>query len=179
MVSIQFNTPFPVADGASSSFRCAMMQLIGCCSPPSTGGDELPSMWYCVSIMLKALCVKALCFTSVLALVGCGDSYVAGGSVDGARIFSSACARCHGADGVPSQAMMARTGAKSLVSPEIQNSWTDDQLRKQILQGSASRSMPAFKGALKDEQVDVLIVYIRALAAPRSDRKSTPKAPVK
>ena len=122
---------------------------------------------------------KALCFTSVLAFAGCSDSYVAGGSVDGARIFSSACARCHGADGVPSQAMMARTGAKSLVSSEIQKSWTDDQLRKQILQGSASRSMPAFKGALKDEQLDALIVYIRTLGATKPDRKSSPKAPAK
>jgi len=130
--------------------------------------------------MFKALCVKALCCTSLFTFVGCSDSYVAGGSVDGARIFSSACARCHGADGIPTKEMMARTGAKSLASPEVQNSWTDAQLRKQILQGSASRSMPAFKGALKEEQLDAVVVFIRTLGpkvAPTEPAGPAPATP--
>lgn len=107
-----------------------------------------------------------LCFV-VLAASGCTDTKVAAGSVDGKTIFASACARCHGADGIPTKAMMARTGAKSLLSPSLQNDWTDDQIRERILQGSASRSMPAFKGALSEEQLVAIVAYIRAMDDPK------------
>lgn len=106
--------------------------------------------------------LRVLCFV-FLAAAGCTDTKIAGGSVDGKKIFAAACARCHGADGVPTEEMMARTGAKSLLAPSLQNDWTDEQIREQILRGSKSRTMPAFKGAITDEQLDALVVYIRSM----------------
>lgn len=88
---------------------------------------------------------------------------IADGSTDGAQIYQEACARCHGPDGKPIKAMMS-SGVKSLKTERMRESWPDEQIRERILRGSANGKMPAFQGALSDEQVVSLIAYIRELA---------------
>jgi mono/diheme cytochrome c family protein len=102
---------------------------------------------------------------AALALGGC-DRRVAGGRADGPAVFAEACARCHGDGGVPSRAMVAQLGVKDLTSAHVQRELTDEQIRRQILEGSDNRRMPAFAAALTAAQVDALIVHVRTLAAP-------------
>ena len=104
----------------------------------------------------------------------CGDSRIAGGSVDGAEIFQTACARCHGAAGVPDRGMAARTGVKPLTSERVRTKLSDDQLRDQILNGSKNRMMPAFQGAMSEEQVVALVAHVRTLGANTSGSQPSP-----
>jgi mono/diheme cytochrome c family protein len=99
------------------------------------------------------------------AAAGCSTE-VASGRADGAAIFSEVCARCHGPDGVPDQANVARIGVKPLNSPHVQGQLTDDEIRQQILRGSRNKQMPAFAGALSDAQVKAIIAHVRTLAHP-------------
>lgn len=95
--------------------------------------------------------------------MSCSSGKVAGGSTDGAEIYKDACARCHGGDGVPTKGMAARTGVKPLTSDKVRKELSDDDLRKQILNGSKSKTMPAFQGAMTDEQVTAVVEYVRYL----------------
>jgi mono/diheme cytochrome c family protein len=99
------------------------------------------------------------------ATAGCSNE-VASGRADGAAIFSEVCARCHGPDGVPDPANVARIGVKPLNSPHVQGQLTDDEIRQQILRGSRNKQMPAFAGALSDAQVKAIIAHVRTLARP-------------
>ncbi len=103
-----------------------------------------------------------LCFLTIFAM-HCSSGKVADGSTDGATIFKEACARCHGGDGVPTKGMAARTGVKPLNSERVLKVLSDEELRKQILNGSRSKTMPAFQGALSDEQVTAVIAHVRYL----------------
>lgn len=113
----------------------------------------------------------ALVVLTIFSL-SCSSGKVAGGSTDGAEIYKDACARCHGGDGVPTKGMAARTGVKPLTSEKVQTKMTDEELRQQILRGSKSKTMPAFQGALTDEQVTAVVAYVRylgTLAKPAAD----------
>ncbi len=105
---------------------------------------------------------------ALLLLAGCRDQ-IAGGRADGAAIFSEVCARCHGPEGVPDAANVARLGVKPLTSDNVQRHLSDDDIRRQILRGSENKQMPAFAGALSDAQVDAVIAHVRTLGggAPR------------
>lgn len=94
---------------------------------------------------------------------GACDGKIAGGSADGAKIFDEACARCHGARGVPDPGMVAQIGVKNLTTDRVQGSFTDADLRKQIIKGSENMKMPSFEGALTDEQVAAVIAHVRTL----------------
>ena len=91
---------------------------------------------------------------------------IAEGKADGAAIYSESCARCHGPNGVPDAATVARTGVRPLTSNRVQVELTDADIRTQVLNGSANGLMPAFVGALTDEQVDAVIGYVRSLPLP-------------
>jgi mono/diheme cytochrome c family protein len=95
---------------------------------------------------------------------GCGKQ-VASGRADGAAIFSEVCARCHGPVGVPDAANVARLGVKPLTSPHVQRELSDEDIRRQILQGSRNKQMPAFAGALSEDQVDAIVAHVRTLSA--------------
>jgi mono/diheme cytochrome c family protein len=97
---------------------------------------------------------------------GCGNQ-VASGRADGAAIFSEVCARCHGPVGVPDAASVARLGVKPLTSPHVQRDLSDDDIRRQILQGSRNKQMPAFAGALSEDQVDAIVAHVRTLGTTR------------
>lgn len=122
----------------------------------------------CYGVAMRLL-PKRVGFFAVACLLsfGCSEDKMAGGSVDGPKIYAEACARCHGADGVPSKGMQSRTGVKPLNS-ERAKGMTDAELLGQIRNGSKNRMMPAFQGAMNDEQLNALVAHIRTLqtAAP-------------
>ena len=109
------------------------------------------------SVVLAAL----LC-----CLAGCRD-LIAGGRADGAAIFSEVCARCHGPQGEPDAANVARLGVKPLTSENVQHQLSDEDIRRQILRGSENKQMPSFAGALSDAQVEAVIAHVRTLGSAR------------
>jgi len=96
-------------------------------------------------------------------IFGACDSQIAGGRADGARVFDEACARCHGPRGVPEAGMVAQIGVKDLTTNRVQRSFSDADLRKQIIEGSRNMKMPSFAGALTDAQIDAVIEHVRTL----------------
>jgi mono/diheme cytochrome c family protein len=116
---------------------------------------------------------RALVVSALLFLVACDDK-VAGGSTDGAAIFKEVCARCHGATGEPNPNMVARLGVKPLTSAHVREELSDEQIRAQILKGSANRQMPAFQGALSDAQVTAVVQYVRLLGSLQDKPEPAP-----
>jgi mono/diheme cytochrome c family protein len=100
-----------------------------------------------------------------VAPIAC-DGKVAGGRADGARVYDEACARCHGARGVPDPGMVAQIGVKDLTSPRVQRSFSDQDLRRQIVEGSENQKMPSFAGALTDDQIRAVIAHVRGIGSP-------------
>jgi mono/diheme cytochrome c family protein len=106
--------------------------------------------------------VRRAAVLAALALAGC-DAQVAGGRADGPAVFAEACARCHGPGGVPPASMVAQLGVKDLTSAHVRAQMSDEDVRRQIRQGSANRRMPGFEGALSDAQIEAVVAYVRAL----------------
>ncbi len=101
----------------------------------------------------------------VLFVAAChGD--VAGGSVDGARVFQSTCATCHGPTGKPSTVMIERLGVRDLTSPEFRKRVTPALVEAQVRGGSKNKLMPAFEGALSDAQIKALAAYVSSPKFP-------------
>jgi mono/diheme cytochrome c family protein len=111
--------------------------------------------------MVRRLLVLA---AALLFTAGCSTE-VAGGKPDGAAIFSEVCARCHGPTGIPDPGNVARLGVKPLNSPHVQQQLSNAEIRRQILQGSRNKQMPAFAGALSEQQVDAIVAHVRTLGA--------------
>ncbi|HEY4176996.1 MAG TPA: cytochrome c [Kofleriaceae bacterium] len=83
-----------------------------------------------------------------------------GGSKDGAKVFQSTCATCHGMMGKPEAAMVARMNVRDLTDPEFRKKVSKDLVEKQVRAGSANKLMPSFVGALSDEQIDAVARYV-------------------
>lgn len=112
--------------------------------------------------------VFAACLLLALGAGACTEDKLAGGSTDGPKIFEDACARCHGAEGVPTAGMQSRAGVKPLNSDRVKG-MSDDQLLEQIRNGSKNRMMPSFQGALSDAQMKALVGHIRELQKASAD----------
>jgi mono/diheme cytochrome c family protein len=78
-------------------------------------------------------------------------------AADGAAIFKTKCAACHGADGMKSMPAM---GVKPLVSPEVKSK-SDAQLITAITNGEGK--MPAFNGKLSGDEIKATVAYVRSL----------------
>jgi len=85
------------------------------------------------------------------------------------RLWKSKCAACHGADGKGDTDQGKKMKVGNMATAAYQKSWTDDQLKKAILEGvktekdGVKKEMDPYKGELTPEQVDALVKYIRAL----------------
>jgi mono/diheme cytochrome c family protein len=79
---------------------------------------------------------------------------------DGATLFKSKCAMCHGPDGAGKTPMGQRLNIRDLRSPEVQKQ-SDAELSQVIAEGKGK--MPAFK-TLTADQVKLLVAHIRELA---------------
>jgi cytochrome c6 len=82
----------------------------------------------------------------------------ADGGVDGAAVYKSKCAACHGADGKGQTAMGKTLKLKDLGSAEVQKT-TDEEMNKMIADGKGK--MPAYKGKLDQASIDAVIAHIR------------------
>jgi mono/diheme cytochrome c family protein len=110
------------------------------------------STWHIT--VVKLWIVLALC------LAGCEKGRVADGGADGAQLFQSICASCHGPTGKPTEANVARLGVKDLTAPELRARVTPELVENQVREGSKNKLMPAFEGALSDEQIKAVAAYV-------------------
>ena len=90
-------------------------------------------------------------------------SSVAGNpGVDGAALFNSKCAFCHGKDGVGLPNWKSK-GQPDFTNSEWQKAHTDEQIAESIKNGKG-KNMPAFKGKLSDEETGAVVQQIRAFS---------------
>lgn len=101
----------------------------------------------------------ALVPAAALALAGCHRD-VAGNTTDGAQIFQTVCAQCHGPTGKPNEAMVARLGVKDLTAPALRARITPALVEKQVREGSQNKIMPSFAGALNDAQIKAVAKFV-------------------
>ena len=79
---------------------------------------------------------------------------------DGAAVFKSKCAMCHGADGSGNTTMGKNMKLRDLGSADVQKQ-TDAQLTAIIADGKAK--MPAYKAKLSAAEITAQVAYIRGL----------------
>jgi mono/diheme cytochrome c family protein len=113
------------------------------------------STWHVETVKLR----YALGLAACAALAGCEKQPV-GGSTDGAKVFHTICAACHGPKGKPPESAVATTGVKDLTAPELRHRITPALVENQVRKGSQNKLMPAFEGALSDEQIKAVAAYV-------------------
>jgi cytochrome c6 len=79
-------------------------------------------------------------------------------AADGAEVYKSKCASCHGADGAG--AMAKKLGSRDLNSPEFQKS-SDADITAVTEKGKGK--MPAYGGKLSAEEIAAVVKYVRTL----------------
>jgi len=80
---------------------------------------------------------------------------------DGAALYKSKCAVCHGADGSGDTSMGKSMKLRDLRSEDVQKQ-TDAQLFD--ITANGKNKMPAYKGKLTDDQIKQLVAFMRELA---------------
>lgn len=111
----------------------------------------------------RAPAAIAAALASIVALAGC-NSDPAGGTKDGAAVFGMLCASCHGPDGHPPAAMVARLNVRDLTAPDFRARVTPALVEQQVRHGSANKLMPGFEGAITDDQIRAVAAFV---ASPR------------
>ena len=96
----------------------------------------------------------------VLLLTAACSTDPTGGSGDGAIVFQSMCASCHGLSGKPPGAMVARLGVRDLTDPMVRRTLTAAHVEHQVQSGSKNKLMPSFAGALTAEQIKAVAAYV-------------------
>ncbi len=85
------------------------------------------------------------------------------------RTWKAKCASCHGADGKAQTDQGKKMHTQDMTTAEWQKSFTDEEIKKAILEGvnrekdGVKQEMEGYKDALKPEQVDALVKYMRTL----------------
>jgi mono/diheme cytochrome c family protein len=95
----------------------------------------------------------------VVALVVLASPLVAFGD-DGAALFKTKCAACHGADGGGQTTMGKANKLRDLGSADVQK-LADDELATIV--SSGRNKMPPYGKSLKPEQVKDLVAFVRTL----------------
>src|SRR5215468_6272866 len=112
--------------------------------------------------------VGAVAAVAAIAVLGGGGAGAcsrdpAGGAMDGATVFGTLCATCHGPDGRPPAAMVARLGVRDLTAPEFRARVAASGpglVEQQVRHGSQNKLMPAFEGAISDAQIRAVAAYV-------------------
>jgi cytochrome c oxidase cbb3-type subunit 3 len=91
-------------------------------------------------------------------VAGCGNDPA--NARDGKAVFQSLCTSCHGSDGKPPAAMVARLGVRDLTDPEFRARVTPALVEHQVRAGSKSKLMPSFEGVIDDAQIRAVAAYV-------------------
>ncbi|HEX6160307.1 MAG TPA: cytochrome c [Thermoanaerobaculia bacterium] len=94
----------------------------------------------------------------VLGVILIAPAALADATADGAAIFKSKCAMCHGADGRGQTGMGKSMGLRDLGSAAVQKQ-TDPQLAKITADGKGK--MPAYKNKLSAEEIEAVVKHLR------------------
>src|SRR2546423_675909 len=101
--------------------------------------------------MNKNIAVTILAFVAPLSMF----------ASDGAALYKSKCAACHGADGGGQTPMGKSMKLRDLRSAEVQK-MTDKELVTLISDGKGK--MPAYKAKMSQAEIDAVVSYIHSLA---------------
>jgi mono/diheme cytochrome c family protein len=103
----------------------------------------------------------------LLGLVLATGCRSAAGGESGPQVYQSVCATCHGADGTPTAAMIARLNVRDLSSKELRARVTPALVEAQVRKGSTNKLMPSFEGALTDAQIKDVAEYVASPSFPK------------
>lgn len=95
--------------------------------------------------------------------MGVSDVSIDGDPDRGAGVYAQNCAVCHGeAGGGLDESPAAPNGAPSLNNPVFLTTASDGFIRRSIAVGRAGTPMPAYAGALTEQEIDDLVAFIRS-----------------
>ena len=80
---------------------------------------------------------------------------------EGAKLYASACARCHGTDGKGGARPDAGRAPRNFHDADFHASRTDEELKRVILDGKDT-TMPAYRGKFTDAQLTQLVAHLRS-----------------
>jgi len=103
----------------------------------------------------KRLALVAAVVIAVVALPALADA-----GADGAALYKSKCAMCHGPDGSGQTPMGKSMKLKDLRSAEVQK-LTDKELNALISDGKGK--MPAYKTKMSQAEIDAVVGFIRSI----------------
>ena len=103
----------------------------------------------------ESIMKKAVILIAILTLVATGLF-----AADGAAVYKTKCASCHGPDGSGLTAMGKAMKLRDLASADVQKQ-TDKELNTKTTDGRAK--MPAYKDKLSAEEISAVVAYIRTL----------------
>ena len=109
---------------------------------------------------VRHLSCFAWCALGAIIAIGCAPAAIADSAPDGAAIFKSKCAICHGPDGKGNTPTGRSLHIKDLGSDEVQR-MKNAELQKIIEDGKGA--MPAYKDKLDQASMDAVIAFIRTL----------------
>lgn len=83
-------------------------------------------------------------------------------AVDGKVVYDANCKKCHGATGVPSKTMVAKSPKLVAFDAAFFAKRSDDSVVKDITNGKGK--MPAYKTKLKPAEIAAVAKYVRTFA---------------
>ncbi len=92
------------------------------------------------------------------------------GEIDTEKLFLKHCKICHGVDGKGQTFLGKGLGARDFTDAERMATIPEEQMRKQINEGTQDlepgedKRMFSFKDKLTSEEIDALIIYVRAFS---------------
>lgn len=128
-----------------SSIRC------GACKPAHASTEER---------LVKLQSQKSVSWAVILVFVTCCSLLSQESKSGGAATYKSKCVVCHGADGSGNTPLGKQLQAANFHSKDVQK-LSDAELHKIVHDGQAN--MPAFADQLSDEEITLVVKYVRQL----------------
>jgi mono/diheme cytochrome c family protein len=106
---------------------------------------------------------------SMMLLVGAHLAIADGPDPRVLRTFKAKCAGCHGDDGKGATEQGKKMGIGDMTTKDFQKAVTDEQIKNVITTGfkrdknGKTQQMDAFFPALRADQIDALVGYVRSL----------------